>query len=167
MHFNTNLNKFKSITYGYSNQITVLSNEDFDGISIFTLRNQQFSNNPISVALIYRSPNSPLTGFIDCLRYLVGRSIDILLGDINIYAFDKLSYARLKEVLCNYNLKVSEPTHLDGALLDHVYLSKSFEYGKYVTPVVSNIYFSDHDAIKAQFRFRQNLQEDIDFNMSV
>ena len=106
-----------------------MSNEDFDAISIFTLRNQQFSNNPISAALIYRSPNSPLTGFIDCLRYLVGRSIDILLGDSNIYAFDKPSYTRLKEVLCNYNLKVSEPTHLDGGLLDHVYLSKSFKYG--------------------------------------
>ena len=167
MHFNTNLNKFKSITYSYSNQITVLSNGDFETISIFTLRNQQFSNNPISVALIYRTPNSPLTGFIDCVRYLVGRSIGILLGGINIYAFDKPSYTRLKEVLCNYNLKVGEPTHLYGALLDHVYLSKSFKYGKYVTSAVSNIYFSDHDAIKVQFRFRQNLQEDIDFNISV
>lgn len=41
------------------------------------------------MALIYRSSNSPLTGFIDCLRYLVGRNIDILLGDFNIDAFNE------------------------------------------------------------------------------
>ena len=52
MHFNTSLNKFKSIAYGYSNQITFLSNEDFDGIFIVILRKQQLSNNPISLALI-------------------------------------------------------------------------------------------------------------------
>ena len=68
----------------------------------------------------------------------------------------------MKEVLCNYNLKVTELTHLDGALLNHVNLSKSFEYDKYVTSTVNNIYFSDHDAVKVQFRFRQNTQEDID-----
>ena len=31
----------------------------------------------------------------------------------------------LKEIFCNNKLKVSEPTHLDGALLDHVYASAS------------------------------------------
>ena len=41
------------------------------------------------MALIYRLSNSPLTGFIDCLRYLVGRNIDILLGDFNIDAFNE------------------------------------------------------------------------------
>ena len=153
----------KSVAYGYSKQ----AKEFFDSISIFTLRKQQFSNNPISVALIYRPPNSRLTGFVNCLRYLVGRSIDTLLGDFNLDSFDEPSYIRLKEVLCNGNVKVNEPRHLDGVLLGHVYFSKSFEWDKYVTSVVNNIYISDHDAIKAQFRFRQNIQEDIDFNVSV
>ena len=59
MHFNRPVKKFKSITYGYSNQVTIFSNENFDVISIFALRNQQCSNTPISVTLIYRSPNLP------------------------------------------------------------------------------------------------------------
>ena len=29
IHSNSNLNKFKSIEYGYSREITILSNEDF------------------------------------------------------------------------------------------------------------------------------------------
>ena len=60
MRFNTNINKVKSIAYGYSNQITILSNENFDTISVSTLRKQQFNNTFISMALIHRSPNSPL-----------------------------------------------------------------------------------------------------------
>ena len=45
--FNSNINKFKSIAYGYSREITILSNEDFNAISMFILKNQQFSNTPI------------------------------------------------------------------------------------------------------------------------
>ena len=59
IHFNSNINKFKCIACGYSREITILSNEDFNAISIFTLKKQQFSNTPMSIALIYRSPKSP------------------------------------------------------------------------------------------------------------
>ena len=60
--------------------------------------------------------------FIDCLNYVVGSGIDVLLGDFNIDALDKVAYRRLKDTLSSYNL---EPTDLDGALLDHVYLHKT------------------------------------------
>ena len=121
IYFNSNLSKFKSIAYGYSRETTVLSNEDFNAIFIFTMKNQQFSNTPISIALTYRSPKWPLSEFIDCLQYLVGRNIDIFLGDFNIDAFEGVR--ALKEIFSNYNLKFSEPTHLDGELLDYVYIN--------------------------------------------
>ena len=92
--------------------------------------------------MIYRSPKSSLSEFIDCLEYLVGSKIDIFPGDFNIDAFEGVR--TLKEVFSNYNLKVSEPTHVDDALLDHVYIKKSFENGKHVTSIVNNVYFSDH-----------------------
>ena len=60
----------------------------------------------------------------------MGCGIDVLLGDFNIDALDKVAYRRLKDTLSRYNLKVLEPTHLDGALLDHVYLYKTFEHIK-------------------------------------
>ena len=44
---------------------------------------------------------------------------------------------------------VKEPNHLDGGLLDHVYLLKSFPTMN-VNSFVKNIYFSDHDAVKFQ-----------------
>ena len=60
-----------------------------------------------------------------------------------------------------------EPTHLDDALLDHVYLHETFEYGKLVMFVVNNIYFSDHDFMRVQLRFKQDNDNDIDFNIRV
>ena len=95
---------------------------------------------------------------------VVGRNIDIFLGHFNIDGFEGVR--ALKEVFSNYNLKVSEPTHLDGALLDHVYIKKSFENDKHVTSIVNNVYFSDHDAVKVQIRFKNNNQVGIDFNIT-
>ena len=44
IHFSSNIKKFKSTAYGYSREITVVSNEDFNVICVFTLKKQQFSN---------------------------------------------------------------------------------------------------------------------------
>ena len=164
VHSNSNINKYKSTAYGYSMEITILSKDDFNAISIFTLKKQQFSNTPISITLIYRSAKSPLSEFIDCLQYLVGRNINIFLGDFNKDSFEAVR--TLKDVFSNYNLNVSEPTPLHGALLDHVYIKKSFENDKRVTSIVNNVYFSDHDAIKVQIRFKDNNQGGIDFNIT-
>ena len=122
MHFNNSDNKFKSIAYGLSNNVEILAKEDFNGIYIFNIQKQHFSNNPFSTVLIYKCPNTQTSAFIDCLNYVVGSGIDVLLGDFNIDALDKVAYRRLKDTLSSYNL---EPTHLDGALLDHVYLHKT------------------------------------------
>ena len=63
-------------------------------------------------------------------------------------------------------MKVSERTHLDGAFLDPVYIKKSSENNKHVTSLVNNVYFSDHDAVKVQIRFKDNSQGGIDFNIN-
>ena len=93
------------------------------------------------------------------LWYLVGRNFDIFLEDFNTDGFKEVKF-------WNQNLRVFEPNHLDGALLDHVYINKLFGNEKYVTSVGNNTNFSDHDAFKVQIRFRQNNQEDIDFNIN-
>ena len=65
-----------------------------------------------------------------------------------------------------FSLKVNEPTHLYGALLDHVYIKKSFENDRHMTSMVNNVYFSDHDAVKVQIRFKDYNQGGIDFNIT-
>ena len=97
MHFNNSDNKFKSIAYGLSNDVEILAKEDFNGICIFNIRKQHFSNNSLSIVLIYRCPNTQTSAFIDRLNYVVGSGIDVLLGDFNIDALlDEVAYRRLK-----------------------------------------------------------------------
>ena len=89
MYFNTNVNKFKSIAYNCSNQITIMSNENFNVISIFTLRKQEVRNTPVLIVIIYRLPRLPLFVIIDSLQYLVARNIYVILGDFNTDGFEK------------------------------------------------------------------------------
>ena len=74
------------------------------------------------------------------------KNSDILFGDFNINALCTDTYSTLRHMLTNYKLLVSQPTHLDGALLDHVYIADSFSAHK-TTVVIKTIYFSDHDAV--------------------
>ena len=115
MHFNSNKNNYRSIAFCYSNRVFVLDHKDHNAISIIAITKPQFYEYPITIALVYRSPNNPIARFLNQLVYFTNaRTIDILLGDFNIDAFDGDAYTRLDEVLSSYRLMVKEPTHLDG-----------------------------------------------------
>ena len=86
--------------------------------------------------------------------------VNILQGDFNIDAFDSDPCVKRHDILSNYRFLVKEPTHLDGALLDHVYLYKLF-LSKNVDAFAKDIYFSDYDAAKLQILFQGN--DDIHF----
>ena len=91
MLFNNSDNKFKSIAYGLSNEVEILVKKFFYGFSISNIQKQHFSNNPFSIAFIYRCPNTQTPAFIDCLNYVVGSCIDVLLGDFNIDALEEVA----------------------------------------------------------------------------
>lgn len=95
--------------------------------------------------------------------FITAKTVNILLGDFNIATFDEIAYARLNNVVRNYNLTVREASHLNRGLLDHIYLQKSFPVT--VITVVKNIYFSDHYAVKTYLPIKNNAQDkDIHFN---
>ena len=94
------------------------------------------------------------------------KDLDILLRDFNINALCIDSYSNFRHMLTNYKLLVFQPTHLDGALLDHGYIADSFS-GHKATVVIKNIYFSEHDAVILHISPSKNndVNEDIDFNV--
>ena len=141
-----------------------MDHENHNPISIIAITKPQFYKYPITIVLVYCSSNSPTASSLDQLVYFTNaRTIDILLGDFNIDAFDRDAYTRLDEVLSSYRLIVKELTRLHGGLLDHVYLLKSFS-SMNVNSFVKNIYFSDHDAVKLQILAEGN--DEIDFERS-
>ena len=145
--------------------VSLLTYEDHNGISILTVTKSKFYEYPITVVLVYRSPNTPVAGFLDQLIYLTNaRKTDIFLGDFNIDSFDSDASSKLHDILYNYKLMVKEPTPLDGALLDHAYLHKLFP-SKNVNAVVKNIYISGHDAVKLRILVGRN--NDIHFERTM
>ena len=44
---------------------------------------------------------------------------------------------------------VNKPTHISGSLIDHVSIKKTLMEKFFANAAVENIYFSDHDAIRA------------------
>ena len=117
IHFNSNENRYRSIAFCYSDRVSVLDHEDHNAISIIVITKPQFYVYLITIALVYLSPNCPIASFLDQLVYFTNaRTINILVGDFNIDAFDGDAYTGLYEVLSSYRLMVKEPTHLDGGL---------------------------------------------------
>ena len=112
IHFNSNENKYRCIAFCYSNRVSVL---DHNAISIIAITKPQFYEYQITIALVFRSPNSSIASFLDQVVYFTNaKTIDILLGDFNIDAFDGDAHTRLDKVLSSYRVMVKEPTHLDG-----------------------------------------------------
>ena len=53
-------------------------------------------------------------------------------------------------IFSNYIQVVYKPTHLEGTLLDHVFVKKAVVKQITVSCSVLNIYFSDHDVIQLE-----------------
>ena len=148
-YFNVNENKYKSLAFCHSNSVTFVRHETFDGISLLTIKKLNVLEYPLTVALLYRSQAMPVSTFIDSVYAVLSQSqFHILLGDFNINAFDESPYRRLQYILNNYIMIVSEPTHLDGFLLDHVYVNNTILSDLEATAYVKNVYFTDHDAVR-------------------
>ena len=115
-------------------------------MSLVNVKKSTFLDKPVKVALLYRPPNSSSLFLRNMKSWIDEKNPDILFGDFNVNALCTDSYSNLRHMLTNYKLLVSQPTHLDGALLDHVYIADSFSAHK-TTVVIKTIYFSDHDAV--------------------
>ena len=122
-----------------------------------------FTDEPINLAVVYRSPNSCQVNFVNYLIDIVEKkNIDILLGNFNISA---IHYALLNMTLQRFQMTVTEPTHIGGGLIDHVYLGNSFMKNKQASSLMRSIYFSDHDAFKCEI-YLNNSEDGIDFSIN-
>ena len=122
-----------------------------------------FTDQPINLAFVYRSPSSSQVNFVNYLIDIFQKNnIDILLGDFNI---NDIHYALLNMTLQRFQMIVTEPTHVCGGLIDHVYLGNSFMKNKQASSLMRSIYFSDHDAFKCKI-YLNNSEDDIGFSIN-
>ena len=74
-----------------------------------------------------------------------------MLGDLNINSLEAKHQDRLSMSLAGYTHIIHEATHFGGGLLDHFYVKENFLSGKNVDSLVTNVYFSGHDAARVTF----------------
>uniref|UniRef100_A0A7M5V1Y9 Uncharacterized protein n=1 Tax=Clytia hemisphaerica TaxID=252671 RepID=A0A7M5V1Y9_9CNID len=77
------------------------------------------------------------------------RSIDIGGSDFNTDGFELDKREQLLvEVLSNYTLMTRFPTHVDGKMLDHVWVQKELSIHYDIQVIRKCVNLSDHDAVK-------------------
>jgi len=147
-----NEDKFKSLAL-LKNEFIESYIEYFDAAIYAEFNNIPGASLPLSVLLLYKSNNQPITDFMQNIRYLVTTKLpDIILGDFNIDLFKEASSAfvqTLEEM--SYSIKLKSPTHIRGGLIDHVYFSHALSRSCICNILIHPLYYSDHDAILLQF----------------
>ena len=109
---------------------------------------QSFSSRPIKILLLYRSHTIGQNNFGEIIRHFLLREndIQIIFGDFTINAFEGNDYT--SQVLSNYKMIVTSPTHISGSLVDHIYVLEDFYKNSKVTNYIKSVSFSDHEAVK-------------------
>lgn len=133
------------------NNIQIVYQEHYPNINAVEF--QVSSNNKlqqnVTFLLVYHKNDSDISVFINGLNYLLRtRTIDIVLGDLNINYFSCKEVKPLTSMMdsLNYVQIVKRPTFLYGSLLDHVYVQHAKE--DTIHSSVISVYYSDHDAIR-------------------
>ena len=98
----------------------------------------------IKILLLYRKKDLHIACFLELLTYLsASQEIDLIVGDFNLKPAPYLT-----QEISEYEQLVTEPTHLGGRIVDHVYVKKSILQHLSIAVNVKSIFFSDHEAIK-------------------
>ena len=167
-NFNSSDFKFSSLAIGYKDSVQILDHEKHCGIFLLTICVKSLSDRLLSIALIHRTNTSSIYNYCYHLGQLVQtENIDFVMGDLNINYLDNemrliVDHALNDyELIVNYNelivndyeLIVNYATHLNGSIIDHVYLKNTLKQQfKQVKCFVKSVYYSDHEFVKVLIR---------------
>ena len=136
--FNINEDKYKSIAICHEYNISIINHVKLNGISVIQFRKSTSAEQPINLAVAYRSPSSSQINFFNYLIDIVEENnIDIFLGHFNVSAFHDTLLNNM--TLQRFQMIVTEPTHIGGGLIDHAYLGNSFMKNKQASSLMRNI----------------------------
>ena len=161
LKFHNDVDKFKSLVCGYRKNLQAKEIEKDPGFYLFQVIKNTFIDIPLKILLLYRSHQQSLQSFINTLdRFLVHHTdIDMILGDFNIDILgtkSDSSGSRHLDILHGYRQIVNEPTHVDGGLLDHVYIKENMFHLFSIEKIKICVSISDHDAIKVKINVKNS-----------
>ena len=146
-HYNANFNsggRGKGIASYYNDKFTHKTNVKEEGFSISVLETQD-----IDVIGVYRSKEGNTNCLIEKLEALITENkTTIIGGDINICVQSSPNNIMTKQMRSKgLNQLVNKATHIEGGIIDHVYL-KTCVNSQYSWSIEDfPKYYSDHDSI--------------------
>ena len=149
LSYNNDQHKFNSMSIGNDRDlIDVIEYDHSPGFTVLTFRKPSFSDKVFSLLLLYKNTKLAKDVFLCRLSALLMdfNSFDLILGDFNINGFEEDPL--LSRVMSNYKLMVDFSTHLDGKMLDHIYVHKDLLDIFRFRTIRKCVNISDHDAIK-------------------
>ena len=155
---NNDINKYKSQLIGTDQVfVKVTSFQKWSGFTLLQMKKSLFSDDIMSILLVYRCHSESLHKFLTDLSSIkLAFNLDMIFGDFNI---DFQKETREKFELLNvldsaeFTQIVDHPTHIDGGLIDHIYIKKTFLEIFSVEFIKICVTVSDHDALKVRVKF--------------
>ena len=154
---NTSQHKYSNLALAYRRPLSLLQTESFPGISIYALSKPCFSFN-LNVMLIYRQQTMSHENFLYTIQHVrdqFDKTIHIIMGDLNVDSIENPDNF-VSRFLVDYRLINTEPTHISGSLIDHVYIHETLGRVCDVITEVHKVYFSDHDAVMIRLKALNN-----------
>ena len=149
LSYNNDQHKFNSMAVGSDlDYINVQEYDHSTGFSVVYFKKPLFVDKVFSLLLVYKRSTMSKDAFLCHLSnlFMDFNSFDLILGDFNINGLEEDPL--LSRVLSDYQLMVNFPTHLDGSMLDHIYVHKDLMDHYEFKTIRKCINISDHDAIK-------------------
>ena len=143
------IDKFKSIAVLYNkNSFTCLEQENYNAVLYIKFATTLSSLNQFSMLVLYRKINSNIVEFVGYVTYLViTKHVDLILGDFNEDSLLNERPITTSLQSLGFTQIVSEPTHIRGACLDHIYIRNNQNSFPNFDVLLNSVYFSDHDSI--------------------
>ena len=139
------IDKFKSIAVLYNKRsFTCLDQDNYNPVLYIEL----VSLNQFSMLVLYRKINSNIAEFVGYVTYLaITKHVDLILGDFNEDSLLNERPITTSLQSLGFTQIVSEPTHIRGACLDHIYIKNNQNNFPNFDVLLNSVYVSDHDSI--------------------
>ena len=134
--------RFSSLAICYQKSVLLQCHQKGEGISVIKLCKPTYSNDCVSIVILYRRQLSTIPAFFANLELLNNSSeINIVLGNFNLDALDPGLFEQIRNTLSKFCLVNSNSTHLNGSLIDQVYVRKKFLDISHVNVADLNVFF--------------------------
>ena len=134
--------RFSSLAICYQKSVLLQCHQKGEGISVIKLCKPTYSNDCVSIAILYSRMLSTIPAFFSNLELLNNSSeINIVLRDFNLDALDPGLFEQISNTLSKFCLVNSSSTHLNGSLIDQVYVRRAFLDKSHVNVSDFNVFF--------------------------